>query len=242
MLSSRKLLFKFHSNMLDLTISSALQTFRSWRDSLTLEGCYSRITIFTVSFRFPNWRRSRAWHLCQSRATRYQTQCFWEPSSCTDSPTSPRSMAIRSPIRISRRQGSSSNTSIRSFQRPPSSRPRFKKKLMVMRARKIGSSKSKITDYKQRKMQRQRRTSWTTWHNSPFRKMLKLMSWTRFGERHSKRSLFSPWRSWPSPMVTTCHTSERTQFSLYNMLVCFYLFSRPHVYSSESQSLRRKFI
>lgn len=118
-------------------------------------------------------------------------------------------MEIRLQILINRRQGSSSNTSIRSFQRQPSSLPRFRRRRTAMRARRIGSSKSRITDYRQRKMLRQRKTLSLIWLNSQFRRMRKSMSWTPSGAKPSKKLSFSPSRSWRSLSSTITRTSER---------------------------------
>lgn len=181
---------RYRSNMLDLIVLSVHPISLSWSVSSTLRSSCSKITTSTVSSRSRSWRHSRAWLLCQSKTMKFLIPFSSELSLFIGSQMWQRLMVMPWPIQTNRRHDNNSSTSTRSCRHQPSSLPRSKRRHMVMSPKKIGSYKSRITDYKQRKMPKRLRASWVTSRSSQLHKIRKLMSLTQSGARNSRRSSF----------------------------------------------------
>ena len=193
---SRRQLFRFHCSTSDLTTSSALRTFQSWNDSSISRSYCSKITTFIVSFKFQNWKPFKILIHSQLKTMRCQTQCFLELSLFTDSQTWQRSTLSQSMTLTSKRLDSSFSILTRSCLPLRSFHQRFKRNLILMIAKKIARIKSKILDFRLRRMRKLPKASLEISHSFVLRRIRELMSSTIFGVINSKRSLFHRCKNW----------------------------------------------
>jgi len=134
--SSRRLWCKYPSSMCDLTTSSALPIFQSWRDSWIWRSCCSRTTTSIVSYKSQSLKHCKPWIRFQLRIMKCLTPFSSELSLSIDFPMLLKSMEKLFLTPTSTRLVSNSSTLTKSFRLQPYSRLRSRTSHMETKARK----------------------------------------------------------------------------------------------------------